>query len=40
MAFLEDQELVGFDIFEGFDQAQGPADFDQVGLLGLAQAEV
>ena len=28
LAFLQDQELVGIDVFEGFEQAQGPADFD------------
>jgi len=32
--------LVGLDVFEGFDQAAGPADFEELDFLGFAYAEM
>ena len=38
--FVDGEDLVGGDVFEGLDDAAGPVDFDGVGLFGCAEAEV
>src|SRR5713226_3773978 len=39
-AFFEGVDGVGGEVFEAFDEAAGPADFDPVDLDGGAKAEV
>src|SRR5271166_4595476 len=39
-AFLDDNQLIGFDVLQGINLAAGPANLDQVGFVSLAQAEV
>src|SRR5882762_868560 len=39
-AFFDEDNLIGLDVFEGFDEAAGPADFEELDAFGFADAEV
>ena len=39
-AFLHEDQLIGLDVFHGIHLSAGPADFEQLHLVRLAQAEV
>src|SRR5207245_1141665 len=39
-AFLDEDDLVGLDVFEGFDEAAGPADFEELDVFRFADAKV
>ncbi len=39
-AFFDEEELIGGEVLEGFEEAGGPADFEEIDLFGLSQAEV
>src|SRR5260370_18692940 len=39
-AFFDEDYLVGFDVFERFDEAARPADFEELDGFGFADAEV
>ena len=38
--FFDEEELIGSEILKGFEEAGGPADFEESDLFGLSQAEV
>src|SRR6266403_4446874 len=39
-AFFDEDDLIGLDVFEGFDEAAGPADFEELDGFGFADAEM
>ena len=39
-AFFDEEELIGGEVFESFEEAGGPADFEEIDLFGFADAEV
>src|SRR6266487_1173908 len=39
-AFFDEDHLVGLDVAEGLDEAAGPADFQELDVLGFADAEM
>ncbi len=38
--FFDEEELIGGEVLEGFEEAGWPADFEQRDLFGFADAEV
>src|SRR6266478_6168074 len=39
-AFFDEDDLIGLDVFERFDEAAGPPDFEEFDVFGFADAEV
>src|SRR5260370_6828174 len=39
-ALFDEDNLIGLDVFERFDEAAGPADFEELDVFGFADAEV
>src|SRR5260370_18757678 len=39
-AFFSEDDLIGLDVLEGFDEAAGPADFEELDVFGFSDAEV
>ena len=39
-AFFDEDDLIGLDVFERFDEAAGPSDFEEFDGFGFADAEV
>src|SRR5438552_16296785 len=39
-ALFDEDDLVGLDVFERFDEAAGPADFEELDGFGFTNAEV
>src|SRR5712691_9272287 len=39
-ALFDEDNLIGLDVLEGFDEAAGPADFEELDVFGFSDAEV
>src|SRR6266436_7369025 len=39
-AFFDEDDLIGLDVFESFDEAAGPAEFEELDGFGFADAEM